>query len=75
MQKLRLLQLNYARVSGDFKHLSQELRWLRWHGFPFNSLPENFYLEKLVAMDLQHSQLRFFGKKSKVHANYDITIK
>ncbi|XP_022155221.1 TMV resistance protein N-like isoform X2 [Momordica charantia] len=66
MQKLRLLQLNYARIRGDFKHISQELRWICWHGFPLESLPKSFHLEKAVAIDLRYSHLiKFFQKEPK----------
>lgn len=67
MQNLRLLQLNFVNLNGDFKHLSQELRWLCWHGFPLKFLPKDFHIEKLVAIDLRYSHIRFFWKESKVH--------
>ncbi|XP_038905550.1 disease resistance protein RPV1-like isoform X2 [Benincasa hispida] len=64
MQNLRLLQLNFVNITGDFKHISQEIRWLCWHGFPLKFIPKDFHMDKLVAMDLRYSQIRFFWKGS-----------
>ncbi|XP_022983687.1 TMV resistance protein N [Cucurbita maxima] len=69
MQNLRLLQLNFVNLTGDFKHISQEIRWLCWHGFPLKFLPKDFHMEKLVAVDLRYSQIRFFWKESKFLKN------
>ncbi|XP_059663623.1 disease resistance protein RUN1-like [Cornus florida] len=57
-QNVRLLQLNYVPITGGYEHFSKKLRWLCWHGFPLNSIPKNFYQEKLVAFDMQYSNLR-----------------
>ncbi|XP_062177036.1 disease resistance protein RUN1-like [Alnus glutinosa] len=57
MQRLRLLQLDHVRLIGDYKYLSKELRWLRWHGFPLKFMPNNFYPRNLVVIDLQYSNL------------------
>ncbi|XP_043692122.1 disease resistance protein RUN1-like isoform X2 [Telopea speciosissima] len=66
MSKLRLLQVNYVHLLGDYKHLSKELRWLCWHGFPLKSIPTNFHMENLVFLDMQHSNIREFSKESKL---------
>ncbi|KAK9273227.1 hypothetical protein L1049_018034 [Liquidambar formosana] len=65
MQKLRLLQLNYVRLSGSYDHFSKELRWLCWHGFPLKFIPNGFHVENLVAIDLQYSNLRQVWKETK----------
>ncbi|CAL5329911.1 unnamed protein product [Camellia sinensis] len=57
MQKLRLLQLNYMQLNGCYKEFPKELRWLCWHGFPLKSIPSNFNMESLVALDMQNSSL------------------
>ncbi|KAM4105380.1 hypothetical protein ACJW30_06G228200 [Castanea mollissima] len=67
MQRLRLLQLDYAQLNGDYVYLSQELRWLRWHGFPLKFIPNNFYPRKIVAIDLRYSNLREVWKDPKLH--------
>ncbi|XP_038721239.1 disease resistance protein RPV1-like [Tripterygium wilfordii] len=58
MQRLRLLQLTNMQFSGDSENFSKELRWLCWRGFPWKFIPNNFYLENLVAMDMRYSNLR-----------------
>ncbi|XP_062153300.1 disease resistance protein RPV1-like isoform X2 [Alnus glutinosa] len=65
MQRLRLLQLDHVHLStGDYEHLSKELRWLRWHGFPLKHLPNEFYSRNLVAIDLRYSNLTQVWKNS-----------
>jgi len=66
MQRLRLLQLDHVRLTGDYKYLSKELRWLRWHGFPLKFMPNNFYPRNLVVIDLQYSNLRRVWEVPKV---------
>ncbi|KAM4094889.1 hypothetical protein ACB094_06G228800 [Castanea mollissima] len=66
MQGLRLLQLDYAQFTGDYEYLSKELRWLRWHGFPLEFIPNNFYPRKIVAIDLRYSNLREVWKDPKL---------
>ncbi|XP_059461859.1 disease resistance protein RUN1-like [Corylus avellana] len=58
MQRLRLLQLDHVRLTGDYKYLSKELRWLCWHGFPLKFIPNDFYTRNLVVIDLQYSNLK-----------------
>ncbi|KAI9075680.1 hypothetical protein K1719_042377 [Acacia pycnantha] len=63
MRKLRLLQLDYVNVEGDYKHLSRGLRWLCWHGFPLEYVPNNFHQKKLVAIDFKCSNLKGVWKE------------
>jgi hypothetical protein len=42
MKNLRLLEINIVSLTGCFKHLSKELRWLCWHKCPLEFLPQNF---------------------------------
>ncbi|XP_059449150.1 disease resistance protein RPV1-like [Corylus avellana] len=65
MQRLRLLQLDHVQLTGDYEHLSRELRWLRWYGFPHKFIPNNFYSKNLVAIDLRYSKLTQVWKNSK----------
>ncbi|KAI8556038.1 hypothetical protein RHMOL_Rhmol05G0221900 [Rhododendron molle] len=58
MHKLKLLQLNRIRISGPYKKFSKGLRWLCWCGFPLKSIPNDFPLESLVALDMQYSRLK-----------------
>ncbi|XP_018506279.2 disease resistance protein RPV1 [Pyrus x bretschneideri] len=58
MKKLRLLQLNFVELNGEYKHLPNELIWLCWHGFPLKSIPDDFINQpRLVVLDTQFSQL------------------
>ncbi|MCI11285.1 TIR-NBS-LRR RCT1 resistance protein, partial [Trifolium medium] len=57
MYKLRLLQLAGVKLKGDFKHLSGNLRWLSWHGFPLTYIPAEFQQGSLVAIELKYSNL------------------
>ncbi|XP_028765379.1 TMV resistance protein N-like [Neltuma alba] len=63
MKKLRLLQLDYVNLKGDYQHLSKELRWLCWHRFPLKCIPKNFYQQNLVAIDFKYSSLKVVWKK------------
>ncbi|KAI3730971.1 hypothetical protein L1987_62153 [Smallanthus sonchifolius] len=58
MQKLRLLQINNVHLHGSFQGLFTELRWLCWHHCPLESLPTDLHPRKLVALDMQHSNLK-----------------
>ena len=66
MQRLRLLQLDYVRLTGYYKYLSQELRWLCWHGFPLKFIPNEFYPRNLIVIDLQYSNLKKVWEGPKV---------
>jgi hypothetical protein len=66
MDKLKLLQLAGVRLSGDYRYLSKDLRWLCWHGFPLKCTPADFYQEQLVVVDLKYSNLERVWKKSQV---------
>ncbi|KAM7474252.1 hypothetical protein LguiB_021495 [Lonicera macranthoides] len=57
MRKLRLLLLNDVQLAGSFDNFPKGLVWLSWHRFPLKSIPIEFHLEKLVALDLSHSRL------------------
>ncbi|CAL2236052.1 unnamed protein product [Prunus armeniaca] len=57
MWRLRLLKLNYVQLTGSYKHISEELRWLCWHGFPLEVIPKDLYQKNLVAIDMSYSKL------------------
>ncbi|XP_058211991.1 disease resistance protein RPV1-like [Rhododendron vialii] len=58
MRKLKLLQLNHVRISGPYRNLPKGLRWLYWRGFPLKSIPGDFPMEDLVALDMHYSNLK-----------------
>ncbi|XP_027336565.1 TMV resistance protein N-like [Abrus precatorius] len=63
MKNLRVLQLDYVQLTGNYGYLSKRLRWVHWHGFPSTCLPSEFCLENLVAIDLRHSNLKIVWKE------------
>ncbi|KAL3846129.1 hypothetical protein ACJIZ3_003532 [Penstemon smallii] len=66
MKNLELLQLDYVHLSGSFKHLPKNLKWFRWHGFSLNSIPDNFPMDELIALDMSKSRLVRFSKQTKI---------
>ena len=48
-------------ISSDFEFPSWGLCYLYWHGYPLNSLPSNFEVEKLVELSMPYSNIRKFG--------------
>ncbi|KAG7947092.1 hypothetical protein I3843_14G076600 [Carya illinoinensis] len=66
MKNLRLLQINNVHLTGCFELLSKELRWLCWHKCPLKILPQNFHLENLVVLDLQHSNFKEVWNENRV---------
>ncbi|CAK7322480.1 unnamed protein product [Dovyalis caffra] len=64
MDRLRFLEFYggypFTRLhlpSSGLKYLSDELRYLRWDGFPSKSLPQNFCAENLVELDFSWSKV------------------
>ncbi|KAG5542946.1 hypothetical protein RHGRI_015890 [Rhododendron griersonianum] len=66
MRKLKLLQLNHVHISGPYEKLPKGLKWLCWHGFPLKSIPSDFPLESLVALDMRYSNLKNVWEGTKV---------
>ncbi|XP_061344420.1 disease resistance protein Roq1-like [Gastrolobium bilobum] len=66
MKRLRLLQLAGIQLDGDYKYLSQDLRWLCWDGFPSEYTPADFHQGSLVAIELKYSNMQQVWTKSKM---------
>ncbi|KAK9944052.1 hypothetical protein M0R45_009637 [Rubus argutus] len=66
MPKLRFLHLSHVQLSGCYQEFPKRLRWLCWIKFPLASLPTDFPLESLVALEMCYSSLRqlWSGKKN-----------
>ncbi|KAG4161385.1 hypothetical protein ERO13_D01G051410v2, partial [Gossypium hirsutum] len=62
MNRLRLLRVFNVPNSRDFKYLSNELRLLEWHGYPFKSFPSSFQPENLVELLLPYSRIEKLWK-------------
>ncbi|KAL4355227.1 hypothetical protein GQ457_06G002400 [Hibiscus cannabinus] len=72
MQRLQLLQLDHVKLKGDFKDFPKSLIWLRWHGFPMQSLPADFDIRRLVALDMRYSNLKRVWKDKECVPNLKI---
>ncbi|XP_059649507.1 disease resistance protein L6-like isoform X2 [Cornus florida] len=57
LSNLRFLQMDFAKLDGDFKGLLLNLRWLCWKGCPEIFSPTNFHLKNLVILDLSQSKV------------------
>ena len=70
MRKLRFLKFYSSSINGENKcKISDfqgpgfaELRYLHWHGYPLKSLPSNIHLEKLVLLEMPHSNIQQLWK-------------
>ncbi|XP_043715012.1 disease resistance protein RPV1-like isoform X2 [Telopea speciosissima] len=85
MPNLKLLQVNYLNLTNHNGHPFEEflpfskgnnlfemLRWFCWHGFPLKYMPTNFNLEKVVILDLQHSNIKHVWKRTKFLKNLKV---
>ncbi|XP_022642233.1 TMV resistance protein N-like [Vigna radiata var. radiata] len=66
MKKLRLLRLDHVQLVGDYGHISKELRWICWKGFPSKYIPKNLYMGNVIAIDLRHSHLQYVWKPPQI---------
>ena len=66
MHRLKLLQLDYIKLKGNFKDFPKGLIWLRWHGFPLQSLPTDFDIKRLVVLDMRNNSLKHVWKDTQV---------
>lgn len=48
------------------QYLSDELRYLHWHGYPLKMLPSNFTPENLIELNLLYSRIEQLWKGKKV---------
>ncbi|XP_055803965.1 disease resistance protein RPV1-like isoform X2 [Solanum dulcamara] len=58
MKKLRILQLTEAKFTGSYQWFPRSLKLLHWRGFLLKSIPKDFPLESLVALDMRRSRLQ-----------------
>ncbi|XP_042512354.1 disease resistance protein RUN1-like isoform X2 [Macadamia integrifolia] len=75
MPNLRLLEVSSILLSDDKRYWQNSLQemvycfrnlvWVRWNGFPFECIPNNFHLENLVILEMQHSKLKEVWKGTK----------
>ncbi|XP_023535306.1 TMV resistance protein N-like [Cucurbita pepo subsp. pepo] len=65
MTNLRVLKLNNVHLSQDLEYLSDQLRFLNWHGYPLKFLPSNFHPTNLLELELPSSSIHQLWKDSK----------
>ncbi|KAG5545353.1 hypothetical protein RHGRI_017728 [Rhododendron griersonianum] len=65
IENLKLLKLGHVQISGSYENFPKRIRWLYWHGFPFESIPRYFPLEALVALEMPYSSLKHFSTGTK----------
>ena len=75
MPNLRMLQFYKPSSFWDVSHvllpevlesLPDDLKFLRWDGFPQRSLPLDFCSENLVQLDMRHSHLEQLWQEDQV---------
>ncbi|KAB2602492.1 TMV resistance protein N-like [Pyrus ussuriensis x Pyrus communis] len=64
MHRLKFLQLSHVKLNGSYKEFPTGIRWLCWLQFPFDSLPCDFPLDSLVALEMCYSSLRQVLKRT-----------
>ncbi|XP_060201762.1 disease resistance protein RPV1-like [Lycium barbarum] len=57
MDRLKILQAKGMNLTGSFKNVFEDLRWLSWQNFPLKCLPTDSHLSKLVALDMRYSNI------------------
>nr|XP_007157556.1 hypothetical protein PHAVU_002G079200g [Phaseolus vulgaris]ESW29550.1 hypothetical protein PHAVU_002G079200g [Phaseolus vulgaris] len=68
MVSLRMLQINYSRLEGQFRCLPPRLKWLQWKQCPLRYMPSSYNPMELAVMDLSESQIETLwkGRSNKV---------
>ncbi|KAL1827881.1 hypothetical protein ACET3Z_006293 [Daucus carota] len=61
MHNLRYLYLEDASITGSFEQTFVNLSWLRWSKCPLQTLPSDFYPQKLVILELPHSKINIWN--------------
>ncbi|KAL3499772.1 hypothetical protein ACH5RR_038865 [Cinchona calisaya] len=66
MYKLRLLKIHNACVSQGLDWIPNEIRWLDWHGYPSEFLPDSFQAKKLICLELRRNHIIQLWKGKKL---------
>ncbi|KAG5067994.1 hypothetical protein AAZX31_01G037200 [Glycine max] len=64
MVSLRLLQINYSRLEGQFRCLPAGLKWLQWKQCPLRYMPSSYSPLELAVMDLSESNIETLWGRS-----------
>ncbi|EEF30442.1 leucine-rich repeat-containing protein, putative [Ricinus communis] len=57
LKKIRLLKFRNVYFSQSLEYLSNELRYLKWYGYPFRNLPCTFQSNELLELNMSYSQV------------------
>ena len=57
MQLPKVLTRGNVQLPKDLSYLSDELRIIEWHGYPFKSMPTSFQPNKLVELKMHCSRI------------------
>ncbi|KAH7568387.1 hypothetical protein JRO89_XS07G0285300 [Xanthoceras sorbifolium] len=66
MGNLRLLKISNVQLSDDLEYLPNELRLLKWRGYPLYTLPSSFEPKKLFELNMCYSNIKYLWKGEKV---------
>ncbi|XP_052209282.1 disease resistance protein RUN1-like [Diospyros lotus] len=58
MSNLQLLEISNVRPCGNYEKFPKGLRWLCWSGFPLQMIPDDFPVDRLVALEMSYSCLK-----------------
>ena len=62
MIKMRLLKIGNLQLLQGLCYLSNELRIIKWHGYPLKSMPTSFQPNKLVELKMHCSGIKQLWK-------------
>ncbi|GMY19601.1 TMV resistance protein N-like [Fagus crenata] len=62
MKKLRLLKIGNMKLPQGLNYLSNELRVIKWHGYPLKSMPTNFQPNQLFELRMSRSCIKQLWK-------------
>lgn len=57
MSALRLLHIANVNFVGEFSCIPNKVKWLKWEGCPFKSLPSDLNLQEVVVLDLSSGMI------------------
>ncbi|PHU10155.1 hypothetical protein BC332_22015 [Capsicum chinense] len=66
MQRLRILQLSYVRLTGFYSLFPKSLRLLCWSEFHMKIIPDDLPLESLVSLEMKKSYLEKAWERIKI---------
>uniref|UniRef100_A0A9I9DXM6 TMV resistance protein N-like n=3 Tax=Cucumis melo TaxID=3656 RepID=A0A9I9DXM6_CUCME len=65
MTNLRVLKVNNVHLCEEIEYLSDQLRFINWHGYPLTTLPSNFNPTNLLELELPNSSIQNLWTASK----------